>query len=469
MNMNPKSTRFSSISPVLPPSLDVFASNYNRSVFVRDLPFCCTTEELRSLFRHEAGIELEDAVICRNNEGKTLQYGCVMFYDEEDVDKVIDKLNGFRYHGRDIRIIKYNKDAMMESSSTGAVLVSFKGTTQDLELITEATIRAAFEKFGEISHVSIRSHLYNSYGIQGGFGFLGFVDSSVNNRVVAEINQTVLGGVQYDCNWSKHMNKNGPGSEGNGYSADGNSFFKRKNNHSNNSNTITSQKENSSRYGPLEQQSNQQHSQQQQAHPPQYMHYLYSTPGNGPYLPTFQINGNAPPSAFPPMYANQMTIPMSPAVVGSNMNMGMMIPGQNGGYYVSSPPGIVQTEPMPINSVSYAPSHIPQPYQIHSMPINLHPSNYVPQQQHPSPYSDVEPQKLSSHIGGASGDGQGTGMPPVTSASTSTLPSPQSQQIPSHLPQNPHVSASVSNSPSAIANQTTVQFHQKPSDRKSVV
>ena len=101
--MNPKSTRFSTISPVLPPSLDVFASNYNRSVFVRDLPFCCTADELRTLFRHEAGIELEDVVICRNNEGKTLQYGCVMFHQEEDVDKVIDKLNGFRYHGRDIR------------------------------------------------------------------------------------------------------------------------------------------------------------------------------------------------------------------------------------------------------------------------------------------------------------------------------------------------------------------------------
>lgn len=104
--MNPN--KFS-IPPSVHASLEIFSANSNRSVFVRDLPFCCNTEDLRTLLEKEGGVKVEDILICRNSEGKTLQYGCAMFPTPDDVETVMEKLNGHRYHGRDIRYALWNR------------------------------------------------------------------------------------------------------------------------------------------------------------------------------------------------------------------------------------------------------------------------------------------------------------------------------------------------------------------------
>lgn len=92
-------------SPFTSNNLDAFSGQSDRSVFVRDLPFCCTTESLVELFERELGIQIEEAIVCRNTEGKTLQYGCILFAKEDDVQLAIEKFTDYRFFGRNMRLV----------------------------------------------------------------------------------------------------------------------------------------------------------------------------------------------------------------------------------------------------------------------------------------------------------------------------------------------------------------------------
>lgn len=83
--------------------LSIFQSNSERSVFVRDLPFACTSEVLRDFFIENLGLTPEKALVCENRKGRNLQFGCVLFEKEEDIHLAINTLNNSRFQGRNIR------------------------------------------------------------------------------------------------------------------------------------------------------------------------------------------------------------------------------------------------------------------------------------------------------------------------------------------------------------------------------
>lgn len=80
-----------------------FQLNSNRSVFVRDLPFACTSNVLKEYFIEKLSVPVEKALVCENRKGRNLQFGCVLFEKEEHVQLAIDTLNNSRFQGRDIR------------------------------------------------------------------------------------------------------------------------------------------------------------------------------------------------------------------------------------------------------------------------------------------------------------------------------------------------------------------------------
>lgn len=69
--------------------------------------------------------------------------------------------------------------------------------------MTEAVLRDCFEAYGEIDHVSIRSHKYSEAGMQGGYGFLTFRTSEQNKAVVDRVRQTIINDILFDCSWSE--------------------------------------------------------------------------------------------------------------------------------------------------------------------------------------------------------------------------------------------------------------------------
>lgn len=83
--------------------LEIFSQNPTRSIFVRDLPYFCSSADLAKFFQEQLQVPIVHAVVCKNKKRRTLQFGCVMFESEEHVKLAVDMMNGKRFVGRDIR------------------------------------------------------------------------------------------------------------------------------------------------------------------------------------------------------------------------------------------------------------------------------------------------------------------------------------------------------------------------------
>lgn len=187
--------------------LVVFQANSNRSIFVRDLPFACTSEVLRDYCAERLNVPIVKALVCENRKGRNLQFGCVLFETEDHVQLAIDVLNNTRFQGRDIRILRFDPAAPSETSSTGSIHVSFK-TMVPKKQLTEEDLQEVFSQFGVVEHVSIRSLKFSDDGLQGGYGFLSFKSDAENQFAVEQCYQRVINDVIYDCQWSQRNPKN---------------------------------------------------------------------------------------------------------------------------------------------------------------------------------------------------------------------------------------------------------------------
>jgi hypothetical protein len=183
--------------------LEIFSLNPTRSIFVRDLPYFCCSTDLAKFFYEQLHVPIVHTVVCKNKKRRTLQFGCVMFENEEHVTLAVEVMNGKRFVGRDIRVMFYDTNSPLEASTTGLIHISFKTLLPQCPLVTEAVLRDSFEPYGEIEHVSIRSHKYSEAGMQGGYGFLTFCTPEQNQIVVDKVRQTIINGVLYDCSWSE--------------------------------------------------------------------------------------------------------------------------------------------------------------------------------------------------------------------------------------------------------------------------
>lgn len=83
--------------------IKIFSRNAKRSIFVRDLPYCCTSADLGDFFAQALNTVVLHAMVCRNKQGRTLQIGYVLFQSEEAVRIALETMNGCRFIGRDIR------------------------------------------------------------------------------------------------------------------------------------------------------------------------------------------------------------------------------------------------------------------------------------------------------------------------------------------------------------------------------
>lgn len=86
--------------------LEIFSHNPTRSVFVRDLPYFCSSNDLAKFFYDHMQIPILHAVVCKNKKRRTLQFGCVLLDSEESVQRAREVMNGKRFVGRDIRLVE---------------------------------------------------------------------------------------------------------------------------------------------------------------------------------------------------------------------------------------------------------------------------------------------------------------------------------------------------------------------------
>eukprot|EP01033_Poteriospumella_lacustris_P017269 gene17269-12348_t len=117
------------------------------------------------------------------------------------VPVAVQKLNGCRFRGRDIRVEPYKAVVMLETANMGAIHVTFKAQSARISLITEATLRDFFEHFGEIQQIVIRKHELTEDGRQHGFAFLTFVHHSTNEQAIELVRKHLVAEILYDCAW----------------------------------------------------------------------------------------------------------------------------------------------------------------------------------------------------------------------------------------------------------------------------
>jgi hypothetical protein len=132
-----------------------------------------------------------------------LHFGYVLLPDEEMVPVAVQKLNGCRFRGRDIRVEPYKATVMLETANMGTIHVTFKAQTSRISLITEATLRDYFETFGEIQQIVIRKHEMTEDGRQHGFAFVTYREHDINELVIEMVRKLLVGDILYDCAWSK--------------------------------------------------------------------------------------------------------------------------------------------------------------------------------------------------------------------------------------------------------------------------
>lgn len=144
--------------PTVPMHSTIFRENPHHSIIVRDLPFSCTTADLRDLCIQLSGVTPQYAYVQCDSQQKSLHYGYLMFEDEANVPRVVASMNGHRFLGRDIQAARFVSSAPNQLAKPAHIHIFFRSTRVSLPRVTEETLRTFLERYGELSSVVICEH-----------------------------------------------------------------------------------------------------------------------------------------------------------------------------------------------------------------------------------------------------------------------------------------------------------------------
>ncbi|ONH77743.1 Protein HRB1 [Pichia kudriavzevii] len=173
-------------------------------VFIGNLPFSVKWQDLKDLFK-EIG-EVERADIIESTPGRSRGMGTVHFYNEADVEKAIERFNGFEWFGRkiDVRPSKFPKDDRAVPSTPKIRTDGLSkntdftlGVTGDGEespiiyasnLPWETAESDLFELFGSIATVERAELQYGRGGNSSGNAVVKFSDVETARSVIQQLN-----------------------------------------------------------------------------------------------------------------------------------------------------------------------------------------------------------------------------------------------------------------------------------------
>ncbi len=74
-----------------------------KTIYVGNLPWSTTKEELAEAFADKSGVEITDSRIITDREtGRSRGFGFVEVETDEDLSKVVEIMNGTDFNGREI-------------------------------------------------------------------------------------------------------------------------------------------------------------------------------------------------------------------------------------------------------------------------------------------------------------------------------------------------------------------------------
>lgn len=180
-----------------------------RTLFLGDLSIHCTRQDVVYLFHPFGSIERITLKVGASMKG--LGYGFISFTNRENAEAAMNNLQGAILLGRALRLSwatprgqthLISKEPVKSNKQTAEVHFSFL-TKQTTYLITEATIRQQYEKFGDIIDVVIkRTKLNEKLNFQNGYGFVRYelchegIQAAIN--ATKFMHQVNVDGVNYD-------------------------------------------------------------------------------------------------------------------------------------------------------------------------------------------------------------------------------------------------------------------------------
>lgn len=92
-------------------------------MFIRDLPFSCTSQDLKKFSAEQTQLPIIRAMVCDNKQQKTLHFGYILLSSEDLVPVAVEKLNGKRFVGRDIRCVVTSWNTISEINLWGVIFL----------------------------------------------------------------------------------------------------------------------------------------------------------------------------------------------------------------------------------------------------------------------------------------------------------------------------------------------------------
>jgi len=188
----------------------------HNTLFLGDLSCFCQESDISEAFTVFGNIQ--DIRLMRSkNDGSCLGYGFVTFVSQSHAARALEAMNGEVLVGRKLNVKWASKGISLKNPVPagdylhGAEIQFSFVSKQSKYMVTEATIRAIFQEFGEIQDVCIKKTSFNERTGQNGYGFVHYplTPAGVSAAIQASfiICQLHIEEVLYDCSFTHTFEK----------------------------------------------------------------------------------------------------------------------------------------------------------------------------------------------------------------------------------------------------------------------
>jgi RNA recognition motif-containing protein len=173
-----------------------------RTLFLGDLSYFCTEEDLCAVFASYGHIST--VRVRRGVTGESLMHGFIALDSHEAAKRAIVDLDGKIFMGRSMRVQLSSEGPRPSASKDGLVQIHVSFISKQLNfLVTEVILREIFSPYGRIADVAVRRHaIVQKHNRQSGYGFVYFQDIDAAYTAMAQLKQSTIRDITFDCSIS---------------------------------------------------------------------------------------------------------------------------------------------------------------------------------------------------------------------------------------------------------------------------